>query len=151
MRILNNILISGVALLWPERRPGVFPVSKRHDIQPGRTHLRLVVQRQVRLHRTTVRAQRAPLQVHTATETQLPWGLRGAPGGPVSHGQIPGMIRDIMKYSRASPMFFLSYLGNAFLWSFRYRPFRCFDHGSVPSLSDMIGSTVLWMQLPKTN
>lgn len=74
-------LCAGVALLRPEWRSGFVPVPERHHLLASRTHLRLVVQRQVRLHRAVVRAQREPLQVHPTAFAQVPRGLQWTFGG----------------------------------------------------------------------
>jgi hypothetical protein len=86
--------IVGVALLRPERRPGVVPVSERHHLQPGAADVRLVVQRALQLVAASLRAERAPLQVHHAAPSHLPGGLLGAAGGRVPGGEAGGAARQ---------------------------------------------------------
>lgn len=79
-----------MALLRPERWKILVPVSQRHDIQPGRPDLRLVVQRQVRIDDAALRAERASLQVHTTDNAEIPGGLSGPRGRQVSRAQVQG-------------------------------------------------------------
>lgn len=67
---------SGMALLRPQRGTGLLPVPERNHLLTGGSHLRLVVQREMRVHDPALRTQREPLQVHTAAFAQVPRGLQ---------------------------------------------------------------------------
>lgn len=60
-------LFLGLALLRSKRWASIVFVSERYNFQSSCTNLRLVVQRQMRIHTATLRTQRKIVQIHFAT------------------------------------------------------------------------------------
>lgn len=65
-------------------------MSQWYHFQSGSPHLRLVVQREMRLNASALRAERTPLQIHHTDAAQLPRRLLGSASRPIFDRKIQG-------------------------------------------------------------